>query len=761
MAAGRIVLASRMPCLDLNGTPVSGALLKLYTNETTTLSSIYSDEALSVALTNPVAADSAGNWPDMWAEAGTDETPTLYSVALTDASGVPIVTYDNFRPSLDYDTATYALASAAATASEIAQTAAEAALADVLAVQALGDDAAAIAARAAKAANLSDLADVAEARTNIGADLLTNVNYVPATTTPATRNGQLKLREQPISAADSAAATDKLKIEDASKSAMNGVGYAFIPPGAYSYDIEPLDISEEMRGKPVTILGSGTGEPFVSAALQEGTRILGLDAATPTVNLKHKTAQQGAGSVDFGKMYMRGTKNTLVPVMKVEGLQGINHIHDLGIVQLGAGDGVHMGNLTTSTFDNNHILGATWSSSGSGVARTGTGFKLELDQDNGLGLLHKVTSRGWTLAYQFGGATGLRPLGYRASMCESSVSTNGFNIGAVCEGFHLDQPYVEATYGYAVKDEGEATLITNPYIVLDFTTGIEFRGTGGTVVGGYIGLATTGSKGVVIGATSGGASIFGTQFIWGGGSSGTNVGHGIHIEAQADPVVNLFPDFRGNWTGTGTSARLLDESYSSVHGGSGGGIGSGVYGFLYRRSAGTATRIPCLSRGALNLHVDSDVLNAGDINGSGTLALSNASVQQLSLAATATTIVRFSAPNLPDKTGILLITNGYARIDPSVYILGITVPIILAAGERCAIHYQNTPSANGVITITSVLRDKTQIYTVATLPAAATAGSGYRAFVSDATAPTFGATVAGGGAVATPVYSDGAAWKVG
>jgi hypothetical protein len=52
-------------------------------------------------------------------------------------------------------------------------------------------------------------------------------------------------------------------------------------------------------------------------------------------------------------------------------------------------------------------------------------------------------------------------------------------------------------------------------------------------------------------------------------------------------------------------------------------------------------------------------------------------------------------------------------------------------------------------------------YTVATLPSASTSGVGSRAFVTDASAPTFGATVAGGGAVAVPVYSDGADWKVG
>lgn len=52
-------------------------------------------------------------------------------------------------------------------------------------------------------------------------------------------------------------------------------------------------------------------------------------------------------------------------------------------------------------------------------------------------------------------------------------------------------------------------------------------------------------------------------------------------------------------------------------------------------------------------------------------------------------------------------------------------------------------------------------YTVATLPSAVTSGKGARSFVTDALAPTFGATVVTGGAVAVPVYSDGTNWKVG
>lgn len=56
---------------------------------------------------------------------------------------------------------------------------------------------------------------------------------------------------------------------------------------------------------------------------------------------------------------------------------------------------------------------------------------------------------------------------------------------------------------------------------------------------------------------------------------------------------------------------------------------------------------------------------------------------------------------------------------------------------------------------------KTLSTVVASLPAAGTAGSGARAFVTDATATTFLTTVAGGGANKVPVVSDGTNWLIG
>lgn len=56
---------------------------------------------------------------------------------------------------------------------------------------------------------------------------------------------------------------------------------------------------------------------------------------------------------------------------------------------------------------------------------------------------------------------------------------------------------------------------------------------------------------------------------------------------------------------------------------------------------------------------------------------------------------------------------------------------------------------------------KTQVFTVATLPAAGTVGTGARSFVTDANATTFASIVAGGGSNQVPVYCDGTNWRIG
>ena len=96
MAAGRMVIAGWMPALDVNGLPIPNAQMYFYLNETTTLATVYADEALTVPLANPVLANSSGQFPPIWAD-----DANRFSVTIDAPYGPPgqPFSFDNISPS--------------------------------------------------------------------------------------------------------------------------------------------------------------------------------------------------------------------------------------------------------------------------------------------------------------------------------------------------------------------------------------------------------------------------------------------------------------------------------------------------------------------------------------------------------------------------------------------------------------------------------------------------------------------------------------
>lgn len=129
MASGRLLIPSWMPALDSDGNPIAGVKAYFYVNLTTTLAPVYANEALTVPLTNPVAANSSGRFPAIWAD-GDD----LYSVAIEapyGPAGVPF-SYDSLSVSLGAD---ILIADAAESAADEAAASAAAAAADLAEIQ--------------------------------------------------------------------------------------------------------------------------------------------------------------------------------------------------------------------------------------------------------------------------------------------------------------------------------------------------------------------------------------------------------------------------------------------------------------------------------------------------------------------------------------------------------------------------------------------------------------------------------------------------
>lgn len=143
MAAGIIVIPSLFPARDRFGWLVPGAKLGVYVNQTTTKAAIFSDEALTTPLDNPVVANSSGQFPLIWTNAGTTEAPVLYTVSISGPDGQSIANpsvFHDWQPSLDGDTAAVSLATAAAENAQASAVEAETSYQNVLtAIQAAQD----------------------------------------------------------------------------------------------------------------------------------------------------------------------------------------------------------------------------------------------------------------------------------------------------------------------------------------------------------------------------------------------------------------------------------------------------------------------------------------------------------------------------------------------------------------------------------------------------------------------------------------------
>lgn len=76
------------------GNILPGTQLRFYDSETTTPRAVYSDAELSTAITQPIAADSVGRFPDIYLQSG------LYKVRWETSAGAEIDTWDKVDPGL-------------------------------------------------------------------------------------------------------------------------------------------------------------------------------------------------------------------------------------------------------------------------------------------------------------------------------------------------------------------------------------------------------------------------------------------------------------------------------------------------------------------------------------------------------------------------------------------------------------------------------------------------------------------------------------
>jgi len=281
VAAGRIVIPPYMPVRDGDGYPVSGAELYVYVNETTTLATVYADFALTIPSANPLSANTSGVFPAVFAEAGTEEDPILYSLAVTDsagrAPGRPSV-FDNYRPSVDYNTATVFLVEQAASAAANSASTAADTLSDIEQILVTQPDSVAIAGRAL--IDGSNIISPATFRTNIGAAAASTTRLgVPGGRTYYVRTDGSDANTGLVNNAGGAFRTIQRAINAAySIDAMGSVMQIQVADGTYT---GPVNIYGELVGafdngdQPLRIYGNETtpANVVINTTNQDAVRI--------------------------------------------------------------------------------------------------------------------------------------------------------------------------------------------------------------------------------------------------------------------------------------------------------------------------------------------------------------------------------------------------------------------------------------------------------------------------------------------------------
>ena len=83
---------------DADGVPLSAAKVRVYTANTTTLASLYSDAALSSAISNPVETDAAGYPANGGNECAIYCAAGAYDVAFLDEDDTVLASWDDVSP---------------------------------------------------------------------------------------------------------------------------------------------------------------------------------------------------------------------------------------------------------------------------------------------------------------------------------------------------------------------------------------------------------------------------------------------------------------------------------------------------------------------------------------------------------------------------------------------------------------------------------------------------------------------------------------
>jgi hypothetical protein len=445
-------------------------------------------------------------------------------------------------------------------------------------------------------------------------------------------------------------------VTSATQNAMNrawaGNRDCNLPAGVFRNSGLTLPGNAGGRDKAFRLSGQGTGEIF-SRSFGGGSILYNTEDA-PVLRFAPDVPLTGGGTSTIDHIRFEG--NSSSSVVELGAFLGQSVFNNNALFQAGVGDGFKSLWSTTVDISHNYSINRDWSRTGLGSSRVGAGFRIIQTHEAGLTTLRKNTSRGWRDGYVLGdGKVGM----YSPKIEDSEVSLahNGILIQPRVTKAHIHDNYMEGGEGgTGILDQGNWSSIRGNLIFGGFGTGIDAssNSTYGTVISENLLSAAKVPNTVLMKVGSGGVGkvVSGNAFTFSG--SGGNVPGVVGLQITGvDPRIdwhdNIFMP-RGPWIG-GPGTRKIDNRSTSADG----TPGTGVYGLGIAQSRNQMIEAPHLSRGAVNLKVDPTALVDADVS-SGVLALGELSVFTVT-PTSPTSISSFSAPNLPDKTFDIHITN--------------------------------------------------------------------------------------------------------
>lgn len=450
MAGKRIVIPNYMPALDLNGNPLAGAKITFYENETTTLASVYANEALTTPLANPVVADLAGVFPSIFAD-----EDLVFTVAINDANDNPIGglrNKDEVRPSQIFG--------ADSAAAENANAAAQTALSQILDLASGAPDAPSILNKLNKDGDNADAGLLANIGAVASADLADDtgaglVGVIASGAGAVARTQQAKNRDV-VSVKDFGAVGDGVTNDLASiQAALTEIaaltygGEVNVPSGSYVLGGATLTIPTNVT------LVMADGARLVSSAANAITVTIGNDGASGGIRGAGVTSIISHTGSGFG-VYAVGTFS-----------QADLKLADFRVQGTSSGQaGVHLEGFNMASLWNVKVSGY---SAGDGFRSTGAngvaGYNCEFTSNlNGIRLLTKAgpftsnaihffggqlranTGWGWWEDTTGGGGRNLNngPVGmvFEANGTNASATT-GDIWNNNCDAFVVDKCYFE------------------------------------------------------------------------------------------------------------------------------------------------------------------------------------------------------------------------------------------------------------------------------------------------------------------------------